>query len=72
MAADWKKSNGKTPFREKNRLVVSSPEKDGWSRVGGIVCVPPDSVKMTVTLGVRGLSGGERVCFDNICVYKLW
>lgn len=72
VAADWKKSNGKTPFREKNRLVVSSPEKDGWSRVGGIVCVPPDSVKMTVTLGVRGLSGGERVCFDNICVYKLW
>ena len=72
VAADWKKSNGKTPFREKNRLTSFRKEKDGWSRVYGVVCVPKDSVRMTVTLNARGLSAGERVCFDNIAVYRLW
>lgn len=72
VAADWKKRDGKTPYKEKCTLTRSRPDGNGWSRVSAVVCVPPDSVKMTLSLGVANLAEGERTLFDDVSVYRLW
>ena len=58
-------------MRPSEYLAIEGSDPSAWRMLRSCVRVPEGATAFTLTLGVRFVSDGETVKYDNICVYPL-